>query len=56
MGKLGNSSVRYELGLFNAKGELCAQGYFIHVFVNKANNTPTPIPEGIRRKMALLVI
>lgn len=56
VGKLGNSSVRYELGLFNAKGELCAEGYFIHVFVNKATNTPTPIPAGIRGKLALLVV
>ena len=56
VGKLGNSSVRYELGLFNAKGELCAEGYFIHVFVNKASNTPTPIPDGIRSKLALLVV
>ncbi|EDM83991.1 MULTISPECIES: thioesterase family protein [unclassified Limnobacter] len=56
VGKLGNSSVRYELGLFNAAGELCAEGYFIHVFVNKASNTPTPIPEGIRSKLTLLVV
>ena len=56
VGKLGNSSVRYELGLFNAKGELCAEGYFIHVFVNKTGNTPTPIPDGIRSKLALLVV
>ena len=48
VGKLGNSSVRYELGLFNAQGELCAEGYFIHVFVNKTDNKPTPIPEGLR--------
>lgn len=56
VGKLGNSSVRYELGLFNAKGELCAQGYFIHVFVTKADNKPTPIPECLRGKLALLMV
>ena len=54
--KLGNSSVRYELGLFNAMGELCAQGYFIHVFVNKTSNAPTPIPVNIRSKLALLAV
>jgi acyl-CoA thioester hydrolase len=48
VGKLGNSSVRYELGLFNAKGELCAESYFVHVFVNKADNKPTAIPDGLR--------
>ena len=56
MGKLGNSSVRYELGLFNAAGDLCAEGYFIHVFVNKADNKPTPIPAGMRSKLVLLVM
>lgn len=51
VGKLGNSSVRYELGLFNAQGELCAEGHFVHVFVTKASNKPTPIPAGIRDKL-----
>lgn len=55
VGKLGNSSVRYELALFNSKGEQCAEGYFVHVFVNKASNAPTPIPEGIRSSLAALV-
>jgi acyl-CoA thioester hydrolase len=54
VGKLGNSSVRYELALFNAKGELCAEGYFVHVFVNQADNKPTPIPEGLRAVLATL--
>ncbi|HEX4855900.1 MAG TPA: thioesterase family protein [Limnobacter sp.] len=55
VGKLGNSSVRYEIGLFNSAGELCAEGYFIHVFVNKADNKPTPIPPGIRCKLETLL-
>jgi len=55
VGKLGNSSVRYELGLFNAQGDLCAEGYFVHVFVNKVSNTPTPIPEQIRSKLQQLL-
>lgn len=48
VGKLGNSSVRYELALFNSKHELCAQGYFVHVFVDKTSNKPTAMPAGIR--------
>ncbi|WP_370262135.1 acyl-CoA thioesterase [Limnobacter sp.] len=55
VGKLGNSSVRYELALFNARQELCAAGYFVHVFVTKASNTPTPIPERLRHALAALV-
>lgn len=56
VGKLGNSSVRYELGLFNSKNELCAEGYFTHVFVTRADNKPTPIPESLRSKLALLMV
>ncbi|MCQ8895888.1 acyl-CoA thioesterase [Limnobacter humi] len=48
VGKLGNSSVRYELALFNQAGELCADGHFVHVFVNRGNNRPTPLPARIR--------
>ena len=55
VGKLGNSSVRYELALFNSKQELCAQGYFVHVFVNKASNKPTSMPAGIRAALEVLV-
>jgi acyl-CoA thioester hydrolase len=56
VGKLGNSSVRYELGLFNAAGELCAEGYFVHVFVNKASNKPTAMPQGIRSQLEQLLV
>ena len=55
VGKLGNSSVRYELGLFNSRGELCAEGHFVHVFVTKASNKPTPIPTNIREKLESLL-
>src|ERR1700744_4667089 len=34
--KLGRSSVRYEIGLFEGAGaELAAEGYFVHVFVDR---------------------
>lgn len=56
VGKLGNSSVRYELALFNSSGVLCAEGYFVHVFVNKATGQPTPIPEGLRSALQKLVL
>ena len=49
VGKLGNSSVRYEIGLF-APGadEPSAQGWFVHVFVEAASRRPAPIPDGLR--------
>jgi len=34
--KLGNSSIRYEIGVFRKKeNEPCAVGYFVHVYVNR---------------------
>lgn len=49
VGKLGNSSVRYELGLFK-RGEdaPCAEAWIVHVFVDRATSRPHSIPDGIR--------
>ena len=55
--KLGNSSVRYGIGLFRA-GEAApaAQGWFVHVFVDRASRRSTPIPERIRSVLERLVV
>ncbi len=55
--RLGNSSVRYELGLF-AKGRepVCATGYFVDVFVDSASQRPTTIPDNLREVLSRLVI
>ena len=46
---LGRSSSRYEVGLFAAGAdEACAEGYFVHVFVDRGTGRPVPIPAGIR--------
>jgi acyl-CoA thioester hydrolase len=47
--KIGNSSVRYEIGIFR-KGEddAAASGHFVHVFVKRASNRPVPIPGLVR--------
>jgi acyl-CoA thioester hydrolase len=57
VGKLGNSSVRYEIGLF-AEGELelAASGHFVHVFVERESRRPTPIPPGIRTALLRLCV
>ena len=53
--KLGNSSVRYEIGIFRGgKEDACAAGHFVHVFVDRATRKPTPIPERIRAALARL--
>ena len=49
VGKLGNSSVRYEIGIFQeGAAEAAAMGHFIHVFVDRATGKPAPIPDAIR--------
>jgi len=54
---LGNSSVRYELGLFrNDDDSASAQGYFVHVYVDRVNNRPVPLPQDFRRALATLTV
>lgn len=57
VGKLGTSSVRYEIGVF-ASGEtdIVANGYFVHVFVNRNTGRPMPIPASLRSTIATLVV
>jgi acyl-CoA thioester hydrolase len=46
---LGNSSVRYEIGLFgDGDDEARAEGHFVHVFVDRASQRPVPLPPPIR--------
>lgn len=56
VGKLGNSSVRYELALWDQHGKLCAEGYMVHVFVDRQSNRPTPIPPNLRGVLQSLII
>jgi acyl-CoA thioester hydrolase len=47
--RLGNSSVGYEIGLFrSAAAEPAATGRFVHVFVDRADRRPVPVPDQIR--------
>ena len=56
VGKLGNSSVQYELAIFKqGEDEACAAGRFVHVFVDRASNRPVPIPETLRTALARLL-
>ena len=49
IGHLGNSSVRYEVGLFGrGDDEARAEGHFVHVFVDRASHKPVPVPPPIR--------
>lgn len=47
--KLGTSSVRYEIGLFGAGDPApAAEGFFIHVYVDRATRRPVPLPPALR--------
>ena len=47
--KLGNSSVRYEIGLFrNEESAASAQGHFVHVYVNRNSRRSIAIPADMR--------
>ncbi|HUB47505.1 MAG TPA: thioesterase family protein [Acetobacteraceae bacterium] len=49
---VGRSSVRYELGVFrNDEDTAAAEGYFVHVFVERGTQRPMPIPEDARIKL-----
>jgi acyl-CoA thioester hydrolase len=56
VGKLGNTSVRYEIGLFRCGDEPpAATGYFVHVFVDRKSRRPVPIPARMREALGRLV-
>ena len=54
--RLGNSSVRYEVGIFrNDDPMTAAKGHFIHVYVNRATRRPAPLPAPLRQALERLV-
>ena len=45
VGRIGGSSVRYEIGLFGAGEPLCAaRGHFVHVYVDRDSRRPVALP------------
>ncbi|MNO88186.1 1,4-dihydroxy-2-naphthoyl-CoA hydrolase [compost metagenome] len=46
---LGRSSVRYQLAVFvEGQEQAVASGHFVHVFVDRHNRRPVPVPVGLR--------
>ncbi len=55
--RIGTSSVRYEIGLFrNDENIAAAEGHFIHVYVNRNTNRPTPLPASLRAVLEPLLV
>jgi acyl-CoA thioester hydrolase len=50
--RLGNSSVRYEIGLFrNDEKTAVAQGHFVHVYVDREGRRPAALPPEMREAL-----
>jgi acyl-CoA thioester hydrolase len=62
--RLGRTSVSYRLGVFPAGEELAvdqpqtiaALGHWVHVYVDRTNRKPTPIPDAIRSLLSTACI
>jgi acyl-CoA thioester hydrolase len=52
--RLGTSSVIYRLALFGAGDAPAAVGRFVHVYVDRDERRPTPVPPEIRNALAQL--
>lgn len=53
--KIGNTSVRYEVGLFrNDETEIAAAGHFVHVYVDRSSGRPVAIPKATLQVLATL--
>ncbi len=49
VGRIGTSSVRYEIAIFAEGADTAsAQGHFVHVYVDRATRTPVPLPAQLR--------
>jgi acyl-CoA thioester hydrolase len=50
--RVGRTSVSWGLGIFRkADRELLATGTFVHVFVDRADRRPIPVPDAIRQRI-----
>jgi acyl-CoA thioester hydrolase len=57
VGRLGTSSVRYEIGLFReGEEEPAATGWFVHVFVDRETRRPAEMPEQLRGCLERLLV
>ncbi len=57
VGHIGNTSVRYEIGLFrNDEKQIAAAGKFTHVYVDRRSGKPVPVPEATRAVLLPLLM
>ena len=55
--RIGTSSVRYELGLFRNDEDLAAaEGFFVHVYVERQSRRPLPLDAALRRALGGIAV
>jgi acyl-CoA thioester hydrolase len=55
--RIGNSSVRYEIGLFrNDETHTSARGHFVHVYVDRIQRRPVALPLPLREVLQRLTV
>lgn len=55
--RIGNSSVRWEVGIFTpGHAEPAATGFFVHVYVDRVSRRPAPLSEAWRAQLAELLM
>jgi acyl-CoA thioester hydrolase len=53
--RVGNSSIRYEVGLFrNDDDEIAAAGYFVHVYVDRHSGLSVPVSAATREALVAI--
>ena len=56
VGKLGASSVRYEVAIFRQGDPApAASGHFVHVYVDRATRRPVLVPDGMRQALTRIL-
>jgi len=54
--RLGTASVRYRIGLFPGDADrAAAEGFFVHVYVDKTSRRPCPVPDETRAALQALI-
>jgi acyl-CoA thioester hydrolase len=55
--RLGTSSVRWEVGIFTANDDrVAAQGFFVHVYVDRESRRPVALPDEWRHRLAPFIL
>lgn len=55
--RIGSSSVRYEVGLFRNDDQVAAaEGFFVHVYVDRASRRPKPLADRLRSVLETILV